>query len=157
MEGTAGNERDKVIVRVLADTGIRVAEEAGLHVHDLLERDRRDYLLIDGMVPLTLDLAKRLRRFIRTRPTDVTSDRLFLSLRRSHGEYQPLTESGIEQLIRELGYQAGIGLRVYPHLLRHTFATFMLRRDREGRRRMDSTQLRFVLCHSSTTMIDTHC
>jgi site-specific recombinase XerD len=162
MEGAAGNERDKLIVRVLADTGIRVAEEAGLHVHDLLERDRRDYLLIDGkgarqrLVPLTLELAKRLRRFIRTRPADVTSDRLFLSLRRSRGEYQPLTESGIEQLIRELGHQAGIGRRVYPHLLRHSFATFMLRQDKDGRRRMDSTELRLVLGHSSTTMIDRH-
>ena len=164
LERAAGNERDKLIVRVLADTGIRVAELAGLTVNDLIERDRATYLLINGkgarqrLVPLRPELAKRLRRFVRTRSEDTTSDRLFLSLRRAprSGEYRSLTESGVEQLVRELGHQAGIGRRVYPHLLRHSFATFMLRRDKDGRRRMDSTELRQVLGHSSTTMIDRH-
>jgi hypothetical protein len=51
--------------------------------------------------------------------------------------------------------QTGIGRRVYPHLRRHSFATYM-RRDQDGRRRMGSTELSQVLGHTSTTMIDTH-
>jgi site-specific recombinase XerD len=164
MERTAGHERDKLIVRVLADTGLRVGELVSLTVGDLIERDRTDCLLVNGkgarqrLVPLMPELAKRLRRFVRTRSADATSDRLFLGQRRAPrtGEYRPLTESGVEQLIRGLGEQAGIGRRIYPHLLRHSFATYMLRRDKDGRRRMDSTELRQVLGHSSTTMLDRH-
>jgi hypothetical protein len=40
MEDAAATERDKLIVRVLADTGIRVGEMVNLTVHDLIERDR---------------------------------------------------------------------------------------------------------------------
>ncbi len=43
---------------------------------------------------------------------------------------------------------------MHPHLFRHSYATHMLQRDKEGRRRMDSTELRHVLGHSSTVMID---
>ncbi len=35
-------------------------------------------------------------------------------------------------------------------------SAYMLRRDQDGRRRMDSTELRQVLGHSSTTMIEQH-
>lgn len=48
MENTARNERDKLIIRVLADTGVRVAELCGLRTADLLDRDRRWYLRVRG-------------------------------------------------------------------------------------------------------------
>jgi integrase len=85
LERSAGNERDRLIVRVLADTGIGVAELASLTVNDILERDRTDYLVVNGkgarqrVVPLTPELSKRLRRFVRSRSGGSSSDRLFLS------------------------------------------------------------------------------
>jgi integrase len=48
LENTARNERDKLIIRVLADTGVRVAQLCGLRTADLLERDRRWYLRVRG-------------------------------------------------------------------------------------------------------------
>jgi hypothetical protein len=47
------------------------------------------------------------------RREDATSDRLFLSRRRSRaGAYEPITESGVQQLIRDLGEQASVRKRV---------------------------------------------
>jgi integrase/recombinase XerD len=167
MEKAAGNERDKVIVRTLADTAIRVEELVGLTTEDIKDEDRRDYLLIHGkagarvstrdrLVPIPPALARRLRRHARSRPHDARTNKLFLGLRRDmrSGEYLPLTASGVEQMIRYVALEANIGRRVYPHLFRHSYATYMLQRDKDGRRRMDSTELRKILGHKSTVMID---
>jgi len=40
LEDSARTERDKLIVRILADTGIRVVELIKLRTTDLIERDR---------------------------------------------------------------------------------------------------------------------
>ena len=40
MEAAAPAERDKLIIRVLADTGMRVGEVVGLRPEDILERNR---------------------------------------------------------------------------------------------------------------------
>lgn len=167
MERAAGHERDKLIVRTLADTAIRAGELVGLTTDDIITADRNDYLLVHGkagirvstrdrLVPVPPALARRLRRHIRSRPADARSKQIFLSVRRDHrtGEYEPLTVSGIEQLIHALANEAGIGRRVHPHLFRHSYATFMLQRDKDGRRRMDSTELRKILGHKNTVMID---
>jgi integrase len=153
MEDVASAERDKLIVRVLADTGIRVGELVGLTVHDIIERDRTHLLRVGGktgerMVPIPRLYRRLLRYAQRGRPRDVASDRVFISLRRRPGgEYGPLTASGVEQLIQELGMTAGIRKRVYPHLLRHSYATWALTRG------MNPVMLAHILGHTSLAMI----
>lgn len=142
IEETAESERDRLIVRVLADTGIRVGEMCKLLVTDLVDKDRY-YLRVAGptqgggakgdkdrMVPIVPTLYRRLTRYIsRTRPRDSTSKRLFLSLkRRPSGEYTPLEPSGVQQLVRVLADRADVQKRVYPHLFRHSFITWSLTR-----------------------------
>jgi integrase len=150
-----GNERDALIVRLLADTGIRAGELVGLRLGDLTEHERTDYIRVRGkgdkerLVPLPAPTAKRLRRLMRARPTESASDRVFLSLRRGRsGEYEPLLISGLEQMIRELARQAGIRRRVWPHMFRHTYITFLLQQG------VDATKIRRVVGHSSTQLID---
>ncbi|MGH7775905.1 MAG: tyrosine-type recombinase/integrase [Candidatus Dormibacterales bacterium] len=46
LEDTAQTERDKLIVRVLADTGLRASEPLGLRVPDLIQRDRQHLLRV---------------------------------------------------------------------------------------------------------------
>lgn len=155
LEDAAATERDKLIVRVLADTGIRVTEMTGLRATDLIERDRKAYLRVRGKgdkerdVPVMPQLGRRLRRHIeRGRPRGTPSDRVFLSLRRSrHGDHEPLTRSGVDQLIRLLGEEAGLEKRVHPHLLRHSFATWALTRG------MNPVQLAQIMGHTSLAMI----
>jgi len=50
-------------------------------------------------------------------------------------------------MIRNVAALAGITKRVYPHLLRHSFATWQLSRG------MNPIQLAQILGHSSLTMI----
>lgn len=155
LEGVATTERDKLIVRLLADTGLRAGELCGLRIDDLIRHDRGALLRVRGkggkerLVPLRPELARRIDRFIKSRPAKSRSDRLFLSLRRStEGEYQPITSSGIGQMLDVLADRASITKRVYPHLLRHSFATEALRRG------MNPIQLAQILGHSGLQMID---
>jgi integrase len=149
------NDRDALIVRLLADTGIRAGELCGLRVDALVEHDRHDYLRVTGkgekdrLVPLPAQVARRLRRYIRSRPAESINAFVFLSLRRGRrGEYEPLSISGLEQMIHALAKNAGITRRVYPHIFRHTYITQLLRRG------VDATKIRRVVGHSSTQLID---
>ena len=156
LEDTAGNERDKLIVRVLADTGMRAGELAGLELDDLVEEGRDRFLRVRGkgrkqrLVPVAPALYQRLRRYAtRTRPQETTTDRLFLSLRRrpETGEHEPLEVSGVGQLVRDLGAVAGIRKRVHAHGLRHAFVTWALRKG------MNPIQVAAIVGHEDLTMI----
>lgn len=156
MEAAATTERDRLIVRLLADTGMRVGELVGLRTGDLLQRTRGSYLRLRGkgdrerLVPVLPQLANRLRRYqLRTRPADTGTDRLFVSLRRSArtGAYEPLTVSGVQKLVRQAALRAGIRQRVHPHLFRHSFATWALTQG------MNPIQLAEILGHTSLVMI----
>jgi integrase/recombinase XerD len=155
IEDVAGSERDKLVVRLLADTGMRVGELVKLRQQDLIERDRNLYLRVHGkgdrerLVPLSSVLARRMRRYAdRGRPEDANSERLFVSRRRGiSGGYEAITESGVQQMIRDLGERAAIGRRVHPHLFRHSAATYMLQRG------MNPLLVAQVLGHTSLAMI----
>lgn len=135
LEDAAEAERDKLLVRLLSDTGIRVGELIKLRTGDLVEVGRNHFLKIEGkggrdrLVPIAPRIDQRLDRYIkRTRP-DAGSDRIFVGLRRGRsGDYEPLTSSGAEQLVRVLGQKAGIKRRIHPHLFRHSAITDQLRK-----------------------------
>jgi integrase/recombinase XerD len=155
LEVAAPTERDKLIIRLLADTGIRVGELCGLRAEDVHRHERRTFLRVRGkgskerLVPLTPGLARRVERAVRGRATDTSSDRLFLALRRTPGgDYAALTPSGVLQLLRGAAQRAGITKRVHPHLLRHSFATEAMRRG------MNPVQLSQILGHNSLRMIE---
>ena len=149
LEETARSERDKVIIRLLADTGIRAGELIGLRDGDLVENGRDRYVRVHGkgakdrLVPVQPQLYRRLQRLARGRPTHARDDRIFLSLtQRAGGGYEPLTISGLQQGIRILGERAGLEKRVHPHLLRHSFATAMLNRGMDPSHSAESSVMR---------------
>jgi integrase len=158
LEDAAASERDKLIVRLLADGGMRREELVKITTKDLLEQGGKFYLLIHGkgggraakrdrQVPLSPSLARRLRKYIAGRPKDVDSTQVFLGLkRRPDGTIQPLTPSGITQAITALGERA-LGKRVHPHQRRHSFITEM------RRRRMDPVLVAQIVGHTSLQMI----
>ncbi|MGH7691678.1 MAG: tyrosine-type recombinase/integrase [Candidatus Dormibacteria bacterium] len=156
IEDACSTERDRLIVRLLADTGMRVGELVGLRTEDLLQRSRGSYLRLRGkgelerQVPVMPRLASRLQRYTsRTRPAEAGTDRLLVSLRRSArtGAFEPLTPSGVQQLVRSAASRAGIRQRVHPHLFRHSFVTWMLARG------TNPITLAKIMGHTSLTMI----
>ncbi|HEY8675829.1 MAG TPA: site-specific integrase, partial [Candidatus Dormibacteraeota bacterium] len=156
MEDAASDERDKLIVRILADSGIRLGELLKLTAADLLLDGRKNYLKIHGKgdtqrkVPIQPALALRLNRYVQRTRKESRSSLIFLTSRRraSTGEYEPLTDSGTQQMVRNLAVSAGLTKRVYPHLFRHSFVTEQLRRG------ISPILLAQIVGHSSLTMIN---
>lgn len=156
LEAAAPTERDKLIIRTLADCGLRAEGLVGLRVEDLLRRDRQAYLRVsekgdrEREVPLPPALHRRLERYISGgQPLDARDSHLFISLRRGKtGDYEPLTRSGVLQLVRGAAERAGIKKRVHTHLLRHSFITNALRSG------MNPLILAKIAGHSSLRMID---
>jgi integrase/recombinase XerD len=152
----APSERDRLILAVLADCGLRSSELCRLDTGDIVRRDRQAFLLVHGkgsrerLVPLPPSLLRGLERYERyTRPKDTRSARLFLALRRGPaGDYEPLTRSGVLQLVRSAAKRAYLEKSVYSHLLRHSFITNALRAG------MNPIMVAQIVGHSSLRMIE---
>jgi site-specific recombinase XerD len=154
----AGGDRDSLIIAILSSTGFRAGELCGLRIQDLQEEARGDFFLRvmgkgnkERRVPIGRDLARRMQRYVsKVRPKRTSSDRIFLTLIRHPrtNEYEPITPSGVLQMVKCVAADAGISKRVYSHLLRHSFATNYLRQGG------DPVSLRRILGHSSLEMID---
>src|SRR5215472_1805497 len=151
MEKAAKYPRDQLIVRLLADTGIRVGELINLRVCDLVREQGRCYLHVRGKTggrPVGIEpaLHRRIRAYIEGGRGGGGGEEapLFLELRRPA---EPLTVRGIQQVIKYLAQAAGIRKRVYPHLFRHSYATAFLNTTH------DPITLARVLGHGSLAMI----
>jgi site-specific recombinase XerD len=132
-EGRAFDQRrDAAIIRLLLDTGIRLAELAGLDVDDVDFDLAVVHVLGKGRRPRSVPFGNRtaeaLDRYLRERrrhPQAGTAA-LWLGLRGR------LSDSGIAQLIARRCRQAGLD-RIHPHQFRHTFAhTWLAAGGNEG-------------------------
>lgn len=117
---TFDDRRDEAILRLFIDTGMRLAELAGLRVDDI-DHDQ-DVAVVLGKgrreraCPFGNKTALALERYQRERrKRGSVDDALWLGLK------GPLTASGIRQMVKRRAEQAGIG-PMHPHQLRHTFA-----------------------------------
>ncbi|MBJ7598120.1 MAG: hypothetical protein DLM67_09550 [Candidatus Nephthysia bennettiae] len=156
MVRAASSPRDRLIVRVLAETGCRLGELIGLRVGDLVAQDGQHFLYLRGKtgerwVAIRRDLYRQLVAYISGgRPGRASEEEpIFLAQRRRDGKHEPLTPSGVQQLIRYLAQEAGIKKRVHPHLFRHTYGTEFIVQGG------DSVMLAKILGHRSLSMINT--
>jgi integrase/recombinase XerD len=134
LERALPNERDKLIIRIFGDCGLRLDELVKLSTKSITRSGRQAHLRVLGKrgrirdVPLPPTLLRRLDRFIESRPNGCSTDRLFLTIRRDHfGEYEALTEGGVYQVVKDAAERSSATKRVFPHLLRHSWMTEMLR------------------------------
>ena len=135
MEAAAPTERDKVIIRVLGDCGLRLAELVGLKADSLVEQGRDRFLKVEGkgsrerLVPVRPAVYQRLKRLAeKGRPPDAMTNRIFISLRRRpSGGYEALDGRAVQQMLKTTAERAGITKRVNPHSFRHSMITNALR------------------------------
>lgn len=112
--------RERALVLLMLDTGLRLAEVAALGVGDL-RSDGTIRVLGKGskerIVPLGTTARRALVRYLATRERVGPADPLFV------GRYgERLSRRGIHATVARLGRRAGVGTRCSPHTFRHTFA-----------------------------------
>ncbi len=157
------NLRNRAIVELLYSTGLRVSELTALNVENVNLKLKEFAVIGKGkkvrVVFLTDRACETVEKYLNTR-TDVFKP-LFLNSRGAQktegkdelsGENRRLSRTSIEIMMRKRGTHAGITRPVTPHVLRHTFATTLLRNGAELR------SVQEMLGHSSisTTQIYTH-
>ncbi len=148
--------RDRALLEMLYGSGLRVSELIALSGSQI-DWDE-SFLRVRGKggkvryVPMGEVAAQHLRRYLATaRPHLLREGRreevLFLSNRGGR-----LTRERIRQIIRQRAAEAGLPPQLYPHLLRHSFATHLLENGADLRVIQD------MLGHAdlSTTQIYTH-
>lgn len=146
--------RDAALVRIFLDTGARRAEISNLR-YDPSDDTANDVDLDQGLirvlgkgrreriVPIGNKTIRALDRYLRVRGKHPENSQPWLWV----GLKGRLTDSGIAQAIRERGIAAGLGDKVHPHQLRHTYAHQMLAAG------MQETDLMRVAGWRSRTML----
>ena len=123
------SRRDAAILRVFMDTGARLGEVTGIR-WDVDDDENNDLDLDRGvlrvlgkggrfrLVQLGNKSVKALDRYLRMRSKHPRAEEKWLWLGGKGG----MTDSGIRQIVRRRGRQAGFQKQLHPHQLRHSFA-----------------------------------
>lgn len=122
------NKRDIALVELMGNTGLRTREVVALTLEDIEISPRKGRVLVRGgkgikyrTVPLNADVRKAITDYLEVRP-EGEDEHLFIG-QRGNG----LTPSGIRRVIKKYGQQAS--LDIHPYVLRHTYATRLLREE----------------------------
>lgn len=114
--------RNRCIIMLMIDCGLRLGEVVNLKFSDL--DIINSYLVINGkgskqrVVPFGSAVSAQFSAYNSYRNNiDVNTDRLFITQRKA-----PITHNTIKMLFARIKKKKGFS-RIYPHLLRHTFAT----------------------------------
>lgn len=150
-----GPIRDRAILEVMYACGLRASETIGLEVTDI---DTDEGMLKargkgnrERIVPLGSKAISAITAWLLAGRPEVVRDRqereLFLNLRG-----RPLTRQGLYKIVKGHAAAVGLGDRMSPHTLRHSFATHLLAGG------CDLRSVQEMLGHAdvSTTQVYTH-
>jgi integrase/recombinase XerD len=114
-------KRDAVMLEVLYATGLRISELVSLNVNDIDLKQNCVHINSKRRVPFDHHLSLILGNFLRNDRLDLLYDEkveaLFLNRRGKR-----LTRQGFWQIIKGYASRAGLGGKVTPQTLRHSFA-----------------------------------
>lgn len=136
--------RNKAIVLMLLDTGLRVSEIASIRVEDI--DTERGWIKVKGkgakerVVRIGATTQKAVWRYLIHRSSD--NPQLFVT-----EEGKSFHSVGIQMMIRRLKQRAGVKSGGNCHRFRHTFALNFLRADR------NPFNLQYLLGHSDLRMV----
>lgn len=148
-----GDPRKYALVSTLIYSGVRVSEVCSLDVDDI-DLNENIILIRSGkgdkgrIVVIPDECKKAIDQYLKLRSgLSLPTKALFVSNKKTRYD-----TSSVERIVRDLSKAAGIRKRVTPHVLRHTFATTVMR---------NGGDIRFIqelLGHASvaTTQIYTH-
>ena len=147
--------RDRAMLEVLYASGLRAGEIVGLRLENYLREEGLLRVIGKGnrerVMPVGKKAVDALDRWLsRGRPLLVkakTGGDIFLG---AHG--RKLTTARVWQIVQEMARLAGLEKKIWPHLLRHSFATHLLSHG------ADLRAIQEMLGHASlaTTQVYTH-
>jgi site-specific recombinase XerD len=146
--------RDKALMELLFSTGLRVSELCSLN-RDSVDMKREEFSIRGkgGKVRVVFvsDSAKEILKEYLNKRQD-TEDAMFVQMGGKKSDDMRLTSRSVERIIAYYARKAGISKKVTPHVIRHSFATDLLRNG------ADIRSVQVMLGHSniSTTQIYTH-
>jgi integrase/recombinase XerD len=152
---TAHGWRDRAMIELLYASGLRISELANARLENFAAEE--GILRVTGkgnktrLVPVGRKACEALASYLSTeRPKLIkrrTSSEIFLSERGTK-----LTTARIWQIVKTHARQSGLEANIYPHLLRHSFATHLLSNG------ADLRIIQEMLGHAdiSTTQVYTH-
>jgi integrase/recombinase XerD len=147
--------RDRALLEVLYASGLRAGEITGLRLENYLREEKllrvigkgnRERLVpVGGKAIAAVDLWLARGRPELVKPK--TGGEIFLG---EHG--RRLTTARLWQIVRGIAARAGLEKKIWPHLLRHSFATHLLNHG------ADLRAIQEMLGHTSlaTTQVYTH-
>ncbi|WP_088006013.1 tyrosine recombinase XerC [Indiicoccus explosivorum] len=158
-ESVSGNDklsqRNLALLELLYATGMRVSECTSIRIGDLDRAMNIVKVLGKGKkeryIPYGEFAREALEHYIEeARPKLMkNTDHVYLFVN-SRGE--PLTDRGIRYILSDCIKKAALNTAIYPHMIRHTFATHMLNNGAD----MRTVQELLGHAHLSSTQVYTH-
>ena len=145
--------RDVALMELMYACGLRLSELSGLNMNDIDWRQQTIIVTGKGQkqrqVPFGSKAKQAIESWLITRKLQANENEqaLFVSLRGSR-----LSNSSIQKRLKKLALTQGLNTNVYPHMLRHSFASHILESSKDLR------AVQELLGHAnlSTTQIYTH-
>jgi len=149
---TPQGQRDRALLELLYASGLRVSELVNLNLNQI-DLDTNEIRVWgkgskERMVLMGEPAAEALRNYLKQgRPKLLAEKRINALFLNRYG--QRLPERRVQKMLEDYAKKAGIGKRVHPHILRHTFATHLLDGGADlrvvqellGHARLSSTQI----------------
>ena len=126
-------KRNKAIIGLLYETGIRAGELLNIKLKDVTPTEFGGFALsVTGKTGsrevYAIDSAHYIREWLNVHPQVNNPEApLFINLVQRSGEVKPLDKDAVLLIVKIAAKRAGIDKRVYPHLLRHSRATHLVK------------------------------
>ena len=122
------NPRDKAIIALLFDTGMRVGELGGMRIKDVDLSKEPAHVVVNGktgmrQIPIMFSVPY-LAHYMNDMKSRKPSDLMWETVGSWSNTGKIVDYNGIRQMLKRVGDTAKISKRIYPHLFRHSRASY---------------------------------